>query len=110
MATHTLAGKPAPEDLLIDVGGLQRAYYERQPDLDDPRQRVAFGTSGHRGTSGDGTFTEAHVLAIAQAVCDYRQSPRGSTAPCSWGRTPTPSRASPSAPPWRCWPPTAWKR
>ena len=74
MATHDLAGQPAPVDMLIDVSELQRAYHERRPDPDDPRQRVAFGTSGHRGTPGDGTFTEAHILAITQAICDYRQS------------------------------------
>ncbi|MDG3005915.1 phosphoglucomutase (alpha-D-glucose-1,6-bisphosphate-dependent) [Paludisphaera mucosa] len=74
MATHTLAGQPAPADMLIDVSELQRAYHERVPDPHDPRQRVAFGTSGHRGTPGDGTFTEAHILAITQAICDYRQS------------------------------------
>jgi phosphoglucomutase len=67
------AGKPAPPEMLIDVAALERAYYERRPDLSDPGQRVAFGTSGHRGTSLDGTFTEAHILAITQAVCDYRR-------------------------------------
>jgi phosphoglucomutase len=72
MALSPLAGKPAPKELLIDVGKLEREYTERKPDLADPRQRVAFGTSGHRGTPGDGTFTEAHVLAITQAICDYR--------------------------------------
>ena len=74
MATHELAGQPAPLGMLIDVSALQRAYHERRPDPSDPRQRVAFGTSGHRGTPGDGTFTEAHILAITQAICDYRQS------------------------------------
>ncbi|MGB8267071.1 MAG: phosphoglucomutase (alpha-D-glucose-1,6-bisphosphate-dependent) [Candidatus Velthaea sp.] len=67
-----LAGKPAPPELLVDVAALVRAYYERQPDMDDPGQRVAFGTSGHRGSSLDGAFTEAHILAIAQAICEYR--------------------------------------
>ena len=74
MAIHDLAGKPATADMLIDVSELQRAYHERRPDPVDSRQRVAFGTSGHRGTPGDGTFTEAHILAITQAICDYRQS------------------------------------
>ena len=73
MATHTLAGQPAPVGMLIDVSELQRAYHERRPDPEDPRQRVAFGTSGHRGTPGDGKFTEAHILAITQAICDYRR-------------------------------------
>jgi phosphoglucomutase len=68
------AGKPATPDMLIDVAKLERDYYERTPDVSDPNQRVLFGTSGHRGTSTNGTFTEAHILAITQAVCDYRQS------------------------------------
>lgn len=60
--------------MLIDVAALERAYHDRTPDLADANQLVSFGTSGHRGTSLEGTFTEAHVLAIAQAVCDYRRS------------------------------------
>jgi phosphoglucomutase len=72
MAVSPLAGKPAPKDLLIDVAALDRAYYERRPDLSNPTQLVSFGTSGHRGTALDGTFTEAHILAIAQAICEYR--------------------------------------
>src|SRR5256712_6261606 len=71
MPTHPLAGHAAPAELLIDVGELEHAYYERQPNLGDPQQLVSFGTSGHRGTSLDGTFTEAHILAITQAICDY---------------------------------------
>jgi phosphoglucomutase len=74
MAISPLAGKPAPRDLLIDVARLERAYYERKPDLGDPNQLVAFGTSGHRGSPLRGTFTEAHILAITQAICDYRKS------------------------------------
>jgi len=74
MNIHPLAGKPAPAELLIDVSKLERDYYERKPDLADPNQLVSFGTSGHRGTSLNGTFTESHILAIAQAVCDYRRS------------------------------------
>ena len=73
MATHPLAGMPAPSSMLIDVARLEREYYERTPDPNDPRQRVRFGTSGHRGTSFDGTLTEAHILAIAQAICEYRR-------------------------------------
>jgi phosphoglucomutase len=74
MALHPLAGKPAPRELLIDVDRLDRAYFEQIPDPGDPRTLVSFGTSGHRGTSLDGTFTEAHILAITQAICEYRQS------------------------------------
>ncbi|HEY1685170.1 MAG TPA: phosphoglucomutase (alpha-D-glucose-1,6-bisphosphate-dependent) [Tepidisphaeraceae bacterium] len=69
-----LAGKPAPKDLLIDPAKVERAYYQRQPDMADPNQRVSFGTSGHRGSSLNGTFTEAHILAITQAICDYRRA------------------------------------
>jgi phosphoglucomutase len=69
----------------IDPAALQREYYQRQPDLDDPRQRVSFGTSGHRGTPLLGTLTEAHILAITQAICDYRRS-RGITGPLLMGK------------------------
>jgi phosphoglucomutase len=68
-----LAGKPAPKSLLIDVAALEREYAERTPDLGDRNQKVSFGTSGHRGTSRDGTFTDAHIAAITQAICEYRQ-------------------------------------
>src|SRR5512135_147489 len=85
MAIHPLAGQPAPASVLIDVAALERAYHERQPDPGDPRQRVAFGTSGHRGTTGDGTFTEAHILAITQAICDYRRD-RGIDGPLYMGK------------------------
>ena len=64
MSTHPLAGLPAPPDLLIDPQAVERAYHERRPDPSDPLQQVAFGTSGHRGTPLDGSFTEAHVLAM----------------------------------------------
>src|SRR5580693_4779643 len=69
-----LAGKPAPKEMLIDVAQLERDYFERRPDMDDPTQMVSFGTSGHRGSPLDGTFTEAHILAITQAICDYRRA------------------------------------
>jgi phosphoglucomutase len=85
MALHPLAGKPAPPSALIDVEALTRAYYERKPDPADPRQLVSFGTSGHRGTSADGTFNEAHILAITQAICDYRAA-RGITGPLFLGK------------------------
>jgi phosphoglucomutase len=68
-----LAGKPAPKNLLIDVAALEREYAERTPDLADPNQKVLFGTSGHRGTPRNGTFTDAHIAAITQAICEYRQ-------------------------------------
>jgi phosphoglucomutase len=73
MANHPLAGQPAPETALIDVPALERAYHANRPDPSDPRQQVIFGTSGHRGSSLDHTFTESHIVAITQAICDYRQ-------------------------------------
>jgi phosphoglucomutase len=74
MSTHPLAGKPAPRDLLINVSRLEAAFYEAKPDLADPNQLVSFGTSGHRGSSSNATFTEAHILAITQAICEYRRN------------------------------------
>ncbi len=85
MATHLLAGQPAPAELLIDVAELERAYYERQPDLDDPAQQVSFGTSGHRGSSLDGAFNEPHILAITQAICEYRKA-QGIDGPLFMGK------------------------
>jgi phosphoglucomutase len=72
MAIHPLAGKPAPEEILINVDELERAYYERVPDITKAHERVSFGTSGHRGSPLDGSLNEAHILAITQAICDYR--------------------------------------
>src|SRR5262245_64276448 len=72
MAISPLAGKPAPKELLVDLARLEREYFERQPDLSNAAERVAFGTSGHRGSSLRGSFTESHILAITQAICDYR--------------------------------------
>src|ERR1051325_11416166 len=72
MAIHPLAGKSAPADVLIDVSKLEKAYYENRPDPDNPQQLVSFGTSGHRGSPLDHTLTEAHILAISQAICEYR--------------------------------------
>jgi phosphoglucomutase len=73
MPISPLAGKPAPEELLVDLSALEREYYDRRPDISDPQQLVSFGTSGHRGSSLNGTFTEAHILATTQAICDYRR-------------------------------------
>jgi phosphoglucomutase len=67
-----LAGKPAPRELLVDPAELERAYFDRVPDPSNPAQRVSFGTSGHRGSPLDGAFNEAHILAMAQAICEYR--------------------------------------
>jgi phosphoglucomutase len=68
-----LAGKPAPREMLVDVAQLDRAYYARTPDVENPNQLVSFGTSGHRGSPFAGSFTEAHIVAITQAICEYRR-------------------------------------
>ena len=73
MAIHPLAGKPAPGDVLIDVERLTQAYYERKPNVEDAQQLVNFGTSGHRGSPLESTLNEAHILAITQAICEYRK-------------------------------------
>src|SRR5512133_2668722 len=74
MPVSPLAGKPAPKELLVDPSRLEREYYERRPDLGKRNQLVSFGTSGHRGSPLNGSFTEAHILAITQAICDYRRT------------------------------------
>jgi phosphoglucomutase len=74
MTIHPLAAKPPPKNVLIDADSLRREYYARKPDFTDRAQRVGFGTSGHRGSSLRGSFNETHVLAITQAICDYRSS------------------------------------
>jgi phosphoglucomutase len=74
MSISPLAGKPAPRQMLVDLARLEREYYERTPDAANPAERVSFGTSGHRGSSLRGSFNEAHILAITQAICDYRRS------------------------------------
>ena len=85
MSAHPLAGKPAPKDLLIDVSRIEEAFYVSRPDPADPNQLVSFGTSGHRGTSSNATFTEAHILAITQAICEYRKN-QGVTGPLFMGK------------------------
>ncbi len=74
MPISPLAGKPAPKELLIDPSRLEREYYERRPDLGNKNELVSFGTSGHRGSPLNGSFTEAHILAITRAICDYRRT------------------------------------
>jgi phosphoglucomutase len=85
MTISPLAGKPAPKEMLVDLARLEREYYDRWPDLDDPEQRVSFGTSGHRGSPFHGSFTEAHILAITQAICDYRRA-QGTDGPLYMGK------------------------
>jgi phosphoglucomutase len=85
MKIHPLAGKPAPQDFLVDIDKLRKEYYARKPDIADSAQRVSFGTSGHRGSSLRGSFNEPHVLAITQAICEYRKS-QGSNGPLYIGK------------------------
>jgi phosphoglucomutase len=85
MENSALAGKPAPKNMLVDLARLEREYYERRPDIGDPDQLVSFGTSGHRGSSLRATFTESHILAITQAICDCRRS-RGIDGPLYMGK------------------------
>jgi phosphoglucomutase len=80
-----LAGKPAPKTLLIDPVRLVREYYARRPDMAVASERVSFGTSGHRGSPQSGSFTEAHILAITQAICEHR-SGQGITGPLFLGK------------------------
>ena len=84
-AISPLAGKPAPKEMLVDLARLETAYYECCPNLDDPNRLVIFGTSGHRGSPLRGTFTEAHILAITQAICDYRRR-QGTDGPLYMGK------------------------
>src|SRR5690349_11303943 len=79
------AGQPARPEELVDVPHLVTAYYTTWPDLADPGQRVVFGTSGHRGSSLTGAFTEAHIVATTQAICDYRRE-QGTAGPLFLGR------------------------
>ncbi|MDO9264389.1 MAG: phosphoglucomutase, partial [Desulfosalsimonadaceae bacterium] len=72
MTVHPLAGQKAPAHVLANIPRLVSAYYTRKPDMDDPAQQVAFGTSGHRGSSLKNSFNESHILAITQAICEYR--------------------------------------
>jgi phosphoglucomutase len=85
MTNHPLAGKPAPQDRLVDVGVLRREYHTRKPALADRSQCVSFGTGGHRGSSLRGAFNEPHVLAMTQAICDHRRQ-QGITGPLFLGK------------------------
>jgi phosphoglucomutase len=85
MTISPLAGKPAPKEMLVDLPRLEREYYERKPEVGDPNQLVSFGTSGHRGSPLHGSFTEAHILAITQAICDYRRG-QGTDGPLYMGK------------------------
>ncbi len=85
MAIHPDAGKPVAKEKLTDIAELVSLYYETQPNVENPDQKVAFGTSGHRGTSLNTSFTEDHIMAIAQAICEYRAE-QGYTGPLFVGK------------------------
>ena len=85
MTISPLAGKPAPKAMLVDPARLEREYHGRKPDVDDPNQLVHFGTSGHRGSPLTGAFTEAHIAAVTQAICDYRRG-QGTDGPLYMGK------------------------
>jgi phosphoglucomutase len=85
MTVHELAGKPPPRSLLVNIPRLVSAYYTHKPDISDPSQRVGFGTSGHRGTPLNNSFNEDHILAISQAICEYRQA-KNITGPLFMGK------------------------
>ncbi|KAA3657622.1 MAG: phosphoglucomutase, alpha-D-glucose phosphate-specific, partial [Chloroflexi bacterium] len=80
MPLHELAGKPAPRELLPNIPRLVSAFYTNKPDPSNPEHGVSFGTSGHRGTSFAHSFNEDHILAISQAICEYRAA-QGYTGP-----------------------------
>ncbi len=84
MTVHELAGQPAPHELLVNIPRLMSAYYTLAPDVENPAQRVSFGTSGHRGSSAKQSFNERHILAISQAICAYRAA-QGTTGPLFLG-------------------------
>ena len=85
MPQNNLAGQPAPRELLVNIPRLVSAYYTTHPDPNNPAQQVSFGTSGHRGTSSEGSFNEDHVMAICQALCEYRRQ-QGITGPIFIGK------------------------
>ena len=85
MAIHSAAGKPVDVKNLVNIPELISLYYETQPNIKEATQRVAFGTSGHRGSSLNASFTEDHIMAIAQAICEYRAS-QGTTGPLFMGK------------------------
>jgi phosphoglucomutase len=87
MPNHPLAGKPAPESMLIDVPALLRAFHDDHPDPAAPAEGVSFGTSGHRGSALRRTFNEDHIVAITHAICDYR-SANGIDGPLYLGKDP----------------------
>ena len=85
MPVSPLAGKPAPRDLLVNIPRLLTLYYANRPDVSDPAQQVAFGTSGHRGSPSKASFNEHHILAVAQAISELRKK-KGIDGPLFMGK------------------------
>ena len=85
MPIHELAGQPAPSSVLVDIQALERAYYDTKLDISNPAHLVSFGTSGHRGSSLDGSFNELHIRTVVQAICDYRKK-QGYAGPLFLGK------------------------
>ena len=108
MKTSPFAGKMPDPSMLVDVSKLVTAYYTQAPDPVVREQRVAFGTSGHRGSALNKAFNEWHILAISQAICLYR-SQQGISGPLFLGRIPTLSQSQPWPVPLKCWRPMEWK-
>ena len=103
MSAHAAQPGTRPDaSMLIDVDALLAAYHDVAPDPADPAQRVSFGTSGHRGTARAGTFNEAHVLAISEAICRYRARPGHRRPALPRPRHARAVRAGGRAPRWRC--------
>jgi phosphoglucomutase len=102
MPIHPLAGKPVEPSMLVNIPRLVTAYYAERPDPTVPEQRVAFGTSGHRGSAFGCAFNEAHILAITQAICSYRQQ-HHIDGPLFLGMDTHASPSQPSLPHSRCW-------
>ena len=100
------AGTPAQPSDLIDVDALVAAYDDIEPDVDNPLQQVVFGTSGHRGSAFDGAFNRNHILAITQAICEYRAD-QGTTGPLFIGADTHGLSGPATTRRWKCWRPTA---
>jgi len=105
MADNRAGTVALPQDL-IDVDAVRGAYFDIKPDPSDPSQRVAVGTSGHRGRSLEGAFNENHIAAITQAIVEYRAA-QGITGPLFLGKDTHLLSGPPRTPHWRCWRPTA---
>ena len=93
MVLHKMDGKPASSSMLANIPRLVSAYFTIHPDMEEVGQQVTFGTSGHRGSALKGSYNEDHILAVTQAICDYRASGKISGPPFSGHRYPRPVRS-----------------